>query len=501
MGWVRINPRHRERLGRQRLVTAGDFLCLPGVILCGHPDRHVLRVEGGVLKKEHRVPWRDRLVNFFAGFGFVSKSAREAKLLRRLALRGIPSPEVLAHGEHGRQAFLLLRAEPNVTEIRDYLRQQPSDRKVIARALGRELSRMHTAGFGHGDLYSKHILVGPGPRFCFLDWQRARQRRRLSWTQRLWDLATVDATLPDELASAGVRLACLRAYLADSSRMSLKHSARIVLRMSARLQQKPRIRALRQLPPVDGAQSLVWLDGEALCVTRAFRDEMGDQVPDWLRFRDPVAAGVELTRVSLGGDRAVDLVYRTVARRISNRLFSKWQPAPAPEVRHAALLFRLERHNIQCPKLLAFGQRQTRPWRQSFVLSEALPTTGTLRERLADSGSRSERGRLLRRAGALLRGLHEAGYALTDHDDFADVCAIQDKDRLALTRIDGINRQKKLWSQLALMDLPRLHERHPLRRPETMRFFLGYLGVPRLTSAGRKLARTVLALSRSEVAR
>jgi hypothetical protein len=103
-------------------------------------------------------------------------------------------------------------------------------------------------------------------------------------------------------------------------------------------------------------------------------------------------------------------------------------------------------------------------------------------------------------AGALLRGLHEAGYVLGEHGDFTDICASQN-DRLTLTQIDGLKRQKKLWSQLALLDLPRLYERHLLRRSDAMRFFLGYLGIPGLTFAGRTLARTVIALSRSEVAR
>src|SRR5436190_13988040 len=112
MGWVWINPACKQELRRQRLIAAADFLKLPGVILCGHPDRHVLKVElstdsvgwssselserGAFLKKEHRVRWRDLLASACAGFGFVSKSTREAKLLTRIARAGIPCPEVLA---------------------------------------------------------------------------------------------------------------------------------------------------------------------------------------------------------------------------------------------------------------------------------------------------------------------------------------------------------------------------------------------------------------------
>jgi len=128
MAWARINPRWQEALCQQGMATATDLLRLPGVILCGHPDRHVLKVEGEIaayLKKEHRVPLRDRLANAWAGFGFVSKSAREAKALQAAARAGIPCPEVLAHGASGRQAFLLVRDNAGMMELRHYLAQRP----------------------------------------------------------------------------------------------------------------------------------------------------------------------------------------------------------------------------------------------------------------------------------------------------------------------------------------------------------------------------------------
>src|SRR4051812_824042 len=104
MGWVRVNPQCRETLHQQGVISAADFLRLPGVILCGHPDRHVLKVEGELpafLKKEHRVPWRDRFANAWAGFGWVSKSTREASVLHNAARAAIPCPMVLAHGADG----------------------------------------------------------------------------------------------------------------------------------------------------------------------------------------------------------------------------------------------------------------------------------------------------------------------------------------------------------------------------------------------------------------
>src|SRR5207247_3575961 len=106
-----IDPHYRDILRRERLADFEHLHQLPGVIIGGHPDRHVAQVTLGtgaqairaVLKREHRVPWKDRLANAWAGFGFVSKSYREALLLRSLRRAGIGCSEVIATGEdrHG----------------------------------------------------------------------------------------------------------------------------------------------------------------------------------------------------------------------------------------------------------------------------------------------------------------------------------------------------------------------------------------------------------------
>lgn len=212
MGWVHINPELREAFHRNGLRSAADFLSLAGLILSGHPNRHVMRIElsflhgaGAFLKKEHRVPWRDRLANACAGFGFVSKSSREAKILQGLAQAGVPCPDVLAVGEHAGKAFLLLRENSGAVELRHYLQQHPDERLSIAHELGQSLAQLHARGFWHGDLYAKHVLVGEGRRIALLDWQRAGRRREVSWAWRRRDLATLDGTLPHSLADDALR--------------------------------------------------------------------------------------------------------------------------------------------------------------------------------------------------------------------------------------------------------------------------------------------------------
>src|SRR5262249_28692620 len=159
-------PRYREQLERLELRTPDDFLALSGMILCGHPDRHVSRLtfgKGGAafhafLKREHRTRWRDRLANAWGGFGFTSQSYREYRLLGQLTAAGVGCPEPIAAGEDGQgRAFLLLREVAGGRDLRAFLAEpglMSEGKRAVARRLGNALARMHAAGFDHPDLYS-----------------------------------------------------------------------------------------------------------------------------------------------------------------------------------------------------------------------------------------------------------------------------------------------------------------------------------------------------------
>ena len=130
------------------------------------------------LKKEHRVRWKNRLDSFWAGFGWTSKSVREVRL-RSGRRRGLGCPEVIAAGETGERAIVLLRALPNAVELRDYLRDCRSNPTLRHRGwLGTELARYFAAGFHHPDLFSKHVLVQltrHGPRLALSIGSAARR--------------------------------------------------------------------------------------------------------------------------------------------------------------------------------------------------------------------------------------------------------------------------------------------------------------------------------------
>src|SRR6266849_1116136 len=107
-------------------------------------------------------------------------------MLQALRAAGIGCPEVVALGEDGRHAFVLTRDESAMTELRSLVPSLTCDeqRQQLAVTLGRELARMHDAGFDHPDLFAKHILAthdDAGFHFCILDWQRGRHRPSVSW--------------------------------------------------------------------------------------------------------------------------------------------------------------------------------------------------------------------------------------------------------------------------------------------------------------------------------
>jgi tRNA A-37 threonylcarbamoyl transferase component Bud32 len=380
-----VNPTYRDLLIDNHLTTPDAFVSLEGAIVSGHPDRHVMRIEiGGVacyMKREHHVPIRDRVRNFVDGHGFVSVSAREAQTLSALSRHGIPAPEWIATGEcsDGR-AFLLVRDAGCKHDLRSSLRQlnQPvrRERYRIARHLGRQIAEIHNAGFSYPDLYAKHILVASNCEdFTFLDWQRARRHRRLSWHQRCRDLAGLNASLSDELADANIRLAFLVAYwratpdrpitFEEARRRIETRAIRLLRRTSIREQ---RLRKLRE------SQPLFWLDGEALCITSTGRELLEANELARLAYprRETVRNAASKLRISIGDNSVGHLTVRRSVRRVARATdWLRGRQSNAPECRTAAQLLREERLG-QPSRLLAFGQRRV-GWGvlDSFILTLA----------------------------------------------------------------------------------------------------------------------------------
>lgn len=428
-GFVVIAPQYRAFFRRLGATEAAHFLALAGEtphIVSGHPDRNVARIcfdnDGepwyAFLKREHRVTRRYRLANALAGFGLASRSLREATILQMLRREDQPGPEWLAAGEDGQgRAFLLLREVPG-TELRAFLQTEthPAQRRRLAWKLGKTLARLHSAGFSHPDLYANHLFVADsGQAIHILDWQRASLCRALPWRRCRRDLAALHATVDATLASPLERLICLRAYWRSRSPFGVtwRKTAASVEKQARRLLELRHIREKRQ--PPGQPQAWICLDGEALCVAPIWQQRCGTQHPEYLPSVEN-GAGVRRRWSMLADGGCALLVQRNQK--------PKRRSVVSPEQRQAALLLRLQRHNILAPQVLAVGKRSEQNGSQkSFILTEPLTDTCSLEAWLAQRvwsrrtiGEAARRWSVLRQAGALLQRLHEADCYLTQDD-------------------------------------------------------------------------------------
>jgi heptose I phosphotransferase len=438
-GFVEFSDAYRSLLREEGLTEPAHVLGLEGMVVSGHSGRDVSRLILGsgpnavtvYLKREWRVPWTVRLESFFTGFGLASRSLREARTLQALQRELLPAPEWMAVGEDGRgAAFLMLREVPGAIELREYLRKETdsSRRRRTARRLGRELARLHEAGFAHPDLYAKHVLVDArGERVWFLDWQRSWRGRRPGWSARRRDLAALHVTLADELATPRERLTCLHAYLPRRPQTAPKRRPRpgflrallaAVDTAADRLRRHRHIAEKRQTTLPHQRQEWRCIEGQALCVTPGAGEAWLERGPDgWLSLdRQPASPAGGFSRRWLAapdGERAL-LVRRN--GRLSLAEVGGWllgRSPTSPEQRQATLLFRLQRHAVPAPCVLAMGQRQRLPWqRDSFLLTapdaDAVRLDAWLSRRRESAAEQATRRRVLREAGAVLHRMHEA---------------------------------------------------------------------------------------------
>jgi tRNA A-37 threonylcarbamoyl transferase component Bud32 len=276
---IELDVRLARRSGKLAGMTFEAFFKTSGgQIVAAHELRNATQLVfcgmASFLKREYRVRWRDYLASWWAGWGWVSKSRREWKTLEELRKRGIRCPRAVAVGEQGGRAFLLVRAMPGCQDLPSYLAAGKADRKkrrrCLAEALGRAIARLHNAGFTHPDLYAKHVFIGPGQTVSFVDFQRTRLCRCVSWSRRWRDLAALDASLSSEMVSARDRFHFLATYLQDSHGCNRKGLWRRALwgitRRSQHLQRQRRVQNMRRVLPPGHRED------EILCFRRAFDD-------------------------------------------------------------------------------------------------------------------------------------------------------------------------------------------------------------------------------------
>jgi tRNA A-37 threonylcarbamoyl transferase component Bud32 len=371
-----VHPRYRTWLAKCGLTTPEAVLALRGEIVSGHHDRNVSRVEltAGTsrrivyLKREHRVGWRVRWRNWRDGFGFVSRSEREARVLGHLDDLALPAPQWIAHGADSRgRVFLLVDDIAGSLDLRIAAKVQrdPLLRREACERIGTAIAELHSAGVTTPDLAAKHVFVRrDAGAATLIDWPSARLGEALSLGARINAFAQLDASLTDSLASSRERMRVLRTYLRRHHGLPpLKRLARQIAHRSFAFRHRSSIRDQRCVPTPN--QRLVWLaENEEVCAIPALAKvwPVPGVCPPYYVPRFKVVRSGESTIVLAPDDWPATLVrWRTWTLRGRS-----WR---SPAAQLARSLFASEREGRAAPKLLAFGQRFTSVFTaESFVL-------------------------------------------------------------------------------------------------------------------------------------
>ena len=483
---VEIHPAFVARFAALGIDSDAGFLELPGEVVSGHPDRHVVRVQlpgfanAFYLKRQHTVGWRERLRNRFAGFGWVTRCEREAFILKQLAAAGLPCPQWVAFGrdKHGR-AFLLVEETPNARDIRLVANDNTlslMERRQLAVRLGRTVAILHASGFTTPDLSAKHVLISEAHGgVTLVDWQSSQRKHVVSMAERLRSLASLHASVADEFASVRERLRVLRAALApmrqaSPDRWRFSAIVRQVLAEAEKLCQRRSIRDQRQPVVTTATQRLVWVAGEAVCA-------VPDVAAHWPK--DAITApfygcepGTLAVRLPDGRD-AILIRGRAVAPFGRFGAWIRGRTWRSPGVTLGRVLFHLERYGIPAPRLLAFGQRITgRASSEWFALHTpaAAPLPAELDMETAEF------------LGHLLRQLHDSGCVVCGEArevfglDERGVC-IRDVTAVRLSRLTHRDSSRDLGRLLVAIQPANWEateagyrsEDHADRRPKTNR--------------------------------
>jgi len=367
-GWAEVHPKYREAFAAARLMTAETLLTLPGEVVSGHPDRHVMRVELpngkiGYLKRQHRVSRFERLKQKLAGFGWSSRCIREAKVLKQLEREGLPGPQWIAFGEDGDgRSFLLVEELSDSLELRPFLNDSALslvERNRLAEKIGQSIAELHAAGFSTPDLSAKHVLVDPATfAITLIDWQNARHREGEAPAE---PLAALHASLAESLASPRERLRMLWAYSRVCSRSGMKlprfsQLVRSLRTESERIANRRSIRDQREGTPVD--QRLVWVADEAVCAI----PEIAAIWPQPAIAPPFYSCPSGTISIQLADGRPATLIRgRTFAPLARLRAAIRGKSWRSPGMAIARDLFHRQRYGLPAPQLFAFGQRLTGP--------------------------------------------------------------------------------------------------------------------------------------------
>ena len=488
------HPDYRDWLRNAGITTGDDAMALCGEIVCGHPDRHVARVELAnrvlFVKRELVVGRRMRLKNWWRGIGAVSRSEREALTLRAIEAAKLPCPQWVAYGQDSqRRAFIITQEFAGASDLRSALSNVAAgDRNAVTERIGQYLAELHEAGFGTPELAAKHLFVNPETfELALFDWQSAARNLLPTDAERAKWFGALHATLAESDATPRERLRALWAYrrVVRTSRRGKPHALplprfsrqiRAILHAAEFMGGRT---SIRDASRGDTRQTLVWLDGEAVVAI----PEIAQAWPTFAAcepfYPAPSESGSTPQPIWVTfpeGQRGV--VHRFETSDALGCAVAALRECPwrSPASRHARCLFHLARHGIPAPRLFAFGQRSVSAVRsESFVaferIDDVLPWQLYFTE---PERTPWEIRRGLQTCGEVLRMLHGAGCRWAESEEPLFQFVAGDPGKVVVGSPLALRLKRKVSQAEAIRDLRRFAG--PFSRAETGWFLRGYLG-------------------------
>ena len=258
---IRTDSAYDGRLERCGLRTVSEILSRIGDRVAAWSrttDTIYVRTENGqpgFYVKRYAYPrWQNRLRGMFRGtFLGVHRGQAEFRALHTMCRLGISGVRPVAHGSRRighfiNSCFLITEEVPEARNLTSFAREvadgtmriSNQQRTAISRLLADQVSRMHAAGFVHGKMFWRNILVrihaDGEPEFFFLDARPPARMKRLSSNAacRREELAHLAASaMPFTTRADRLRFACkyygtkrlspeLRGELAEIERLAAR---------------------------------------------------------------------------------------------------------------------------------------------------------------------------------------------------------------------------------------------------------------------------------------
>lgn len=208
---IRIDPAYREGLRACALDRVGDVLTrTAGLVAAWSRSTDTVYVAGPdgdpgfYVKRYYYTTWRKRLRGAFRGtFLGAHRGQAEFHLLREMLALGLPAARPVAYGARRvghfvTACFLITEEVPGARNLTTFARDvitgraslDDEQRALLVRRLARQVAELHAAGFAHGQLFWRNVLVRIGPtgepEFFFLDVRPRRGGRRLGRRGNWW---------------------------------------------------------------------------------------------------------------------------------------------------------------------------------------------------------------------------------------------------------------------------------------------------------------------------